>query len=96
MIGNTDFEPQLSEILPLPRKNFILLVSRPVLQKKKKKCVYFYIWNFVKNFVEFVGKKICYVNSCIIFSVLPLDLHSLKVLLSDLLQNKFPDPCLTE
>lgn len=37
MIGNTDFEPQLSEILPLPRKNFILLVSRPVLQKKKKK-----------------------------------------------------------
>lgn len=55
MIGNTNFEPQLSKILPLARKNFILLISRPILQKVVFS--YFYILNFVnKKFVEMCWK----------------------------------------
>lgn len=37
MMGYANFEPQLSEMYPSPKRNSSLFSSRPVLQKKKKK-----------------------------------------------------------
>lgn len=73
MIGNTNFEPQSSEISPVPPKDFILLISR--LQKI---VLSHYILNFInKNFVEYYFLS-SYMNTHIISLLWPPDLHSLK------------------
>ena len=87
---NTNFEPQLTNVLS-PKKNYILLINRPVTQNNILNH-YYYIFNFInKNFV-----KICFLFCCLsIFicirsSIFPLGPQNLKYLLSGPLRKSLP------
>lgn len=93
-IGNTNFEPQSSEMLPVPYppEDFVLLISRPVLQKTVLNC-YDHILNFIhKKCVEYCF-LFSYIRTYIISLIWPPDLQSLSYLPSGLLQKGYADSC---
>lgn len=77
VMGNINFvgESLPSEILSCPKKS-ILLIGRPMLQKKKKTCLPQFEFN--QKFVE-ICFLFCYENTFIISSLLPLGLQGMWV-----------------
>ena len=79
------------------QKNYICLISSSILQENKTKFNktlfnYSFIWNWTnKKFIE-ICFCFCY-SSCIISSVLPLSLQSVKYLLSGSLHKMFYNFC---
>lgn len=77
IVGNTSFEPQLSEMLFSP-KNFTFPSSKPILLNIVHN--YYYILKFIKNIWKFIYFS-CYLNSDVLALILPLSVQCLKYLL---------------